>query len=307
MQHHLDYGLRIQTEPKHTNLYSWAINEVAPDGSLIDRDQIPWEWSSFFTATSCVLTNRFEIAKPFEFFTPQPEAPPPQIEKDQIIHMTLRPGAWREGEWDNVVQFSMFGTKRSIQDFTLQVRPLNDPAEAERCTAWGTVAYTAEVDFRDRTQDDCVCFFLYVKRETFESYVALINAGAVDAILFSVGSVDGFYSAWSPSISTMKVKVLPRGNEPKIDLPLGFEGEPPRLGRVQAARLLMHRHLFELSKALPLPIEGEVASRPSASPILRGASETDQRLLPVLVSLKQAAWVAVAILVVIAVMALQKH
>jgi len=74
-----------------------------------------------------------------------------------------------------------------------------------------------------------------VKPETFARYVALIDRGAIDNILFSVGSVDGFYSEWSPSISTNEVKVLLSGDEHKFDLPPDFQGEPPRLGRVRDA------------------------------------------------------------------------
>jgi hypothetical protein len=48
MEYHLDYGLRIQTEPQYKSLYSWAINEVEADGSTIDRDQIPWAWTLSF-------------------------------------------------------------------------------------------------------------------------------------------------------------------------------------------------------------------------------------------------------------------
>src|SRR6516165_6746896 len=213
MDYHLDYGLRLHTEPEYKNLYSWAINEVA-DGSPIDRDQIPWRWTMLFSATSCVVTNRLEIAAPFSLRGKSED--PPRIEVDQIIRMTLRPGVRRNGEFVDDVTFSMFGTKRAIRDFTLEVRPLDDSADAERCKAWGSVSYTAEIDFRNETVDDCIWFYLYVKPETFARYVALIDRGAVNNILFSVGSADGFYSEWSPSISTHKVKVLLSGDEHKF-------------------------------------------------------------------------------------------
>src|SRR5271163_2139112 len=122
--------------------------------------------------------------------------------------MTLRPGIRRNGEFVDDVTFSMFGTKRAIRDFTLEIRPLDDSAKAEHCNAWGGVSYTTEIDFRNETVDDCIWFYLYVKPETFARYVALIDQGAIDTIIFSVKSVDGVYSDWSPSISTDKVKVL---------------------------------------------------------------------------------------------------
>jgi hypothetical protein len=165
MDYHLDYGLRLHTEPKHKSLYNWAINEVEADGRPIDRDQIPWVWTLLFSATSCVLTNRLEIATQFSLKSESED--PPQIETDQIIRMTLRPGMRANGEFVDDVTFSMFGTKRTIRDFMLEVRPLDDSAKAEGCGAWGSVSYTSEIDFRNETVDDCIWFYLYVKPETF--------------------------------------------------------------------------------------------------------------------------------------------
>ncbi len=255
MDFHLDYGLRIHTEPKHKSLYEWAINEVEADGSPIDQDQIPWEWTLFFSATSCVLTNQLELVAKSSLTNES--AGPPRFETIQTIRMTLRPGVRANGEFVKDAIFSMFGTKRIIQNFTLEIRPLDDPSKEESCSAWGSVSYTSEVDFCNETVDDCVWFHFYMKPETFANYLALIGQGRIHDVIFSVGSVEGFYSEWSPSISTDRVKVLLSGAEHKFDLPPDFQGKPPRLGRVNTARLVLHRHL-ELSKDAPSPYPVEV-------------------------------------------------
>jgi alpha-glucosidase len=72
----------------------------------------------------------------------------------------------------------------------------------KRRVACAILAHAYEIDFRNETADDCLWFYLHVKPETFARYVALIDQGAIDTVLFSVGSVEGFYSDWSPSIST---------------------------------------------------------------------------------------------------------
>ena len=62
----------------------------------------------------------------------------------------------------------------------------------------------------------------------------------------------GFYSEWSPSISTRNVKVLTKGSEHKITLPPGHQFEPPRLGNVGEAKLYINRRL-EFGKRAPEP------------------------------------------------------
>ena len=236
MDFHLDYGLRLCTDPEYKSLYNWAINEVGADGISIGRDQIPWPWTLLFSVTSCSLTDQFEIDERLE-----------SVGSSQTIRMTLRPTSWRNDSYTGDVIYSMLGTDRVIRDFTLQVLPLVDATKAEQCSAWGSVAYTSEIDFRSETTEDCLLFYLHVKPETFGRYVALVDQGAIKTALFSVGSADGFYSDWSPSISTDHVKVLARGSEQKIGVPDGFQDEIPRLGQVREARLQLHRH-FKLGQ-----------------------------------------------------------
>lgn len=231
MDFHLDYGLRLQTEPEYKNLYGWAINEVDAKGHT-GRDQIPWPWTLLFSVTDCVRTDQVEITD----YTNQPTV-------SQSILMTLRPTRWR-GDQNGGVYYSMFGTSRTIMAFSLQVLSLKDETDVEVCRAWGTVSYTTEVDFRNQTEDDCICFYLYVKPSTFNRYVNIVDQGAIDSAVFSVGGVHGFYSEWSPSISTDHVKVLVPGGEHAIDIPQDFHDEVPRLGQVREARLQLNRKLI---------------------------------------------------------------
>ena len=130
----------------------------------------------------------------------------------------------------------MFGTERAIKDFQLCC-PVRDQTEGESCSAWGTVSYTDEGDFREETFEDTIVFSLIVRPETFARYVAKISLGAADEIILRVGMVAGFYSEWTPAISTRDVKVLASGEEQKITMPPGVEFQPPRLGRVGEAAL----------------------------------------------------------------------
>jgi hypothetical protein len=314
MDLHLERGLRLHTEPEYKNLYKWAVNEIDDQGQKIGNDQIPWEWTLYFTATSCVLSDSIDISQPLNFkfkVTTQDGTVTEQkssdgretIELRQVIRVQLRPGDSRDDDsYSRQTTFSMFGTNRVIESFQLQIHPLTDPAEQEGCRAWGCVSYTSEIDFRDETTDDCIVFYLSVKPETFARYVAKIDHGLVDEIVLRVGQVGGFYSEWSPSISTRNVKVLTPDREHKVTLPDGYQSEPPRLGRVGEAELYINRRLeFGKQASEPLPDEREPKA---VRETMRAVRETpapavDSQMLPMLRSLRRAAWFVVWLLALI--------
>jgi hypothetical protein len=240
---HLERGLRLHTEPEYSSLYSWAINEIDAQGQQVGQDQIPWCWTLPFTATSCELSDGIEIKPPFQIDEIRP-VPPREIAQLQVIRVKLRPG-WPQddGNYLRETIFSMFGTDRAINSFHLDIEPITDPGEQESCRAWGSVSYTSEIEFRKEKTEDCIYFYLFVKPETFARYAAKISHGSFEQMVFSVKSVTGFYSEWSPFSSTHKVKVLTRGDEHKITLPPELQFEPPRLGHVGAAVLYINRRI----------------------------------------------------------------
>ena len=311
MDFHLERGLRLLTEPEHKNLYNWAINEIDAQGRQIGHDQIPWDWTLDFTATSCVLCDSIDIKSQFQIFQIEETTPaPPEIVQRQVIRVQLRPGSLRDDvDYFRETTFSMFGTDRAIKSFQLDIHLIADPAEQESCMAWGSVSYTAEIDFRNETVDDCIVFHLFVKPETFARYAANIAHGSVDELILSVGSVDGFYSEWSPSISTRNVKVLTKGSEQKITLPPGHQVEPPRLGRVGAAELYINRRL-EFGKRVPEP---EAVEEMADFGTVRAVPETqtpaavDPRMLRMLGSLRRAAWFVVCLLALIFIVTFLKR
>lgn len=250
MEYHLDYELGLITEPEHSSLYKWAITEIGVEKAL-SRDLIPWPWTLHFSALSCDFLNAIEIERPFAL---DGRVEPSDIRLTKAIRIALRPGDPADLNRYDSVSYSMMGTKRPISQFMLDVRALADPQEQEICRAWGSVSYTAEHDFRNVTEPDCLWFYLQLKPETFDSYARMVCEGSVDKIQFSIGNVDGFYSDWSPSISTSFIKVLAAGNTQKITrAPADANLDAiPRLGVMGDAHLTFARSL-SFSKPPPLP------------------------------------------------------
>jgi hypothetical protein len=307
VEFHLERGLRLDIETEHKSLYKWSINEIDAKGQQVGRDQIPWSWTLYFTATSCVLDDSIDIDVKPQMQTEETTAAEREIVQRRVIRVALRPGHPRDDGYSTT--YTMFGSDRTIKSFELNIHPLADASKQEYCTAWGTVSYTAEVDFRNETTDDHITFYMFVKPDTFARYATMIAHGSVNGMILSVGRVDGFYSDWSPSISTDQVKVLTGDtDEQKVTLPPGIQSEPPRLGYVGTAKLYINQRLDFGTRAPEFEAVDEIAG----ARVERALSETqtraavEPRMLRTLGSLRRAAWFVVCLLALIFVVTLLK-
>jgi hypothetical protein len=192
----------------------------------------------------------------------------------------------------------MFGTGRAIKSFQLDIHPITDPAKDEYCTAWGSVSYTTDIDFRNETTDDCIVFYMFVKPDTFNRFAEMVASRAVDEMILSVKDVPGFYSAWSPSISTRDVKVLTNNDEQKIAEPAGFQFSPPRLGAIGTAELFINRRL-EFAGSSKAATSEEEQTLDRSQLIAEADSEVRRPTLHMFQSLRRALWSIVCLLALI--------
>lgn len=51
MDYHLENEVLLSEKSKYKSLYSWSLQEFNKEGRQIGADQIPWEWSLYFTAS----------------------------------------------------------------------------------------------------------------------------------------------------------------------------------------------------------------------------------------------------------------
>lgn len=237
MDFHIDRKVILNQESEYESLYNWSLQELDAEGNKIGRDQIPWDWTLYFTATELALLDHFEIGQDYESDDPEKKT----VSEQQSIVAKLSPGDTRVDRPLLGTGYSMFGTDRNITDFSLNIRPITEEEEQEKCMAWGCVSYTAEADFIDETNPDTVLFYLSVSQATFARYAAMISSAEVDEAVFSVSGVAGFYSEWTPSISTNSIKVLTRGREHEVHIPELCKIDPPRLGEVSETNLHLRR------------------------------------------------------------------
>lgn len=288
LDYHLESKVVLNDQPQHPNLYKWSLSEVGEPPCRLRSDQIPWDWSLYFMLSDIELHAEVDL-DPYSV----PDSEKARVVSRDSIRANLRPG--RRGT-DDRITYSMFGTERRIEDFTLTVRPTPEDVE-EHCRAWGLVSYTTEHDFRDVTMDDCVGFELYLSPERFAHMADRMASRAVGGGVLRVQDVSGFYSDWSPSISTSHVKVLTDEAAHPLEIPEGCEIVPPRMQTVAEFDLsLWSVAIRPTTKAADAVDEDDDDPRDHRG---QDVSKPALNLLPVLKSLRLAAWLIVGLLVLL--------
>ena len=218
MEYHFDSEIRLLEETELKSLYTWFLQEFSKEGKALSSKLIPWEWSLSFLATELKYIRGFET----------------DTSGSEFMRATLKPAP---DVSQRSPQYSMFGTNRFIQDFSLKIHKLETEQAAEKCTVWGGVSCTYEIDFHYCTDDDSLCFYLSLKPENYDAlcYFAK-HGGNQDAVALTVKGVSGFYAEWSPEISTRSIKVLVADTDQNV---IRQEGsiDPPRLGQISNFRL----------------------------------------------------------------------
>lgn len=248
MEYHFDHRIRLTQESEYKNLYAWSLQEISDTGEQIGSDQVPWHWSLYFSASELRYTKGLSIERKGD--SEDLLSSQKGVSSAESISAVLHSGVTDAGGFfEHEAVYSMLGTNRQIQKFSLSIRPLETDESIEVCDVWGGVSYTSEIDFRTETENDILQISVAVSPERFKEFRDLINLVRPDVFFVRLSRVSGFYSEWSPSISTNRIKVLTRGSEHKVEAPEGCEVSPPRLGEVgEFALTASRRNALELKR-----------------------------------------------------------
>lgn len=208
----------LLTSVDQKSLYSWCIQEFGENGEKIGSDQIPWAWGNHFVATSLNYqvrlrgetkgSSRLRFAdEPLKATVKNNQM---SINEEDYITATLQSENGR-------TSYSMFGTDREIKDIVLTIYRETKQTK-EKCFSWGCPSYELEIDFRDEIQPDTILFNLFLKSDKFNKILELIKTNNINKLIFIPSGVKGFYSEWSPSISTSRIKVLCRDSDHKVEI-----------------------------------------------------------------------------------------
>jgi hypothetical protein len=310
MDYDLEKLIRLNNKTEHKSLYSWCLEEVGTDGNKTGNDLVPWEWRIYFTASELRLRQGFEIDELPDLYDTEGESELAQKKKfnnTEAITATLHPGICDDGKWlEGDTRFSMFGTDRVINEFSLNIYMV-ESEEDERHSIWGGVSYTSEVDYGYETLPDTIGVILALSPARFNKLAQLISKKEIDIARISLSRVSGFYSEWSPSISTKSVKVLVKGDDQQLIKPDGCEIEPPRLGEIgEMDLMLITRCKLNIKQNLATLNISELFNdeTPYEEEVLTGESEDLTNILLVklahnqaeIMKLKTPLWIAVFLL-----------
>ena len=198
-------SLNINTE---LNLYEWCLNEINNNNKVGD-DYIPFRHSNYFLAQSFRVLREVSIKKEYNENLVIPKN---KTTDDIEIRGYLLPE-------DHFIKYSMFGTDREINNFEIvihknsskKIKELFDlkiisnlSQEEEWCELTGII----ETKHDDLELPDSLYLYVFLNEKRFAEIVELIESKKLDKIRLRLGGVNGFYSYWSPSIDTHKIKVL---------------------------------------------------------------------------------------------------
>ena len=241
----LEHKVIVKKEEEFKTLYSWYVSEIDDEGNEVSgfsSKSIPYQYSIGFQIKNIyyqtdiglenekneysVETKTKEIGNSFK------------TERGERIFGSLKINEHYD------TRLSMFGTNRKIEDISLNIYK----AEEEYCSVWGTTEYSTEIDFREDVMPDCIEISIGLKDDDYQEIAERIKDKSINSYFITLDNVKGFYSPWSPQVSTPEIKVLTQEHEVNIDenaLPDDYE--LPRLGNVGSFTMIS-RFAYELSK-----------------------------------------------------------
>ncbi len=105
-----------------------------------------------------------------------------------------------------------------------------------------------KLTLKDDITPDCIEISIGLKDDDYQEIAERIKDKTINSYFITLDNVKGFYSPWSPQVSTPEIKVLTQEHEVNIDenaLPDDYE--LPRLGNVGSFTMIS-RFAYELSK-----------------------------------------------------------
>ena len=237
MEMERDFAVHYSTEIEHKSLYQWCLRQTQEDGTQEDRDLIPWFWSLTFEATE--VSHSISYSKDWNGLDDSDEDEKEDVENvdtSETIHAKLIPVE----RLSLPPRYFMFGYRDAVEEISITVRRSSNNT---RCTAFGFAKYRSEIDFRYEDVPHHLGFDLRLAEDKFDRILQLMRPNTLDRFYFRVGKVDGFYSDWSPEITTNSIHILPNSCLEELSLEEHAD-RLPTLGKVRDCEIIVSRKII---------------------------------------------------------------
>jgi hypothetical protein len=175
-----------------------------------ERELHPWRWSLVFEVDEATFNTSYhhqseELASEGEeTFLLDKEI----HDTSESIYLSITPS-------DKIgypfgTHFRIVGTERTIEEFSILIYRLDSDDDLSRMRMFSSVSQDHEIDFRNVHEPDLIQFTLFLSPDEFDPLAKGLQAKTISSLNLRVSRVAGFYSEFSPGISTDEVKVLPR-------------------------------------------------------------------------------------------------
>ena len=263
MRLNLESAVRFNREPEQVGLYSWSLLEISASGDKPSHGVIPWDSTVRFVASGLQYYNDYSLSQTIRADE--------TVAIERHISTALVATLWFDAKYSSAsrwlpTKLSMLGTEREVSNISLRIQPLGREDESEKCVLWGCPSYTTDIDFRDHTFPDLLQIQLAVAPSKFRELSDLAALPTPITLSVTLSRVSGFYSDWSPEISTDRVKILTDIDSHFVDGAPAAEPVLPRLGKVGEFTLSVIQYAA-IHTPKPAPMsddEGPEVDAPSA-------------------------------------------
>lgn len=246
MENFFNRKVDISYTPKSWIDLEWHLNEYDQNGTIANKDLIPWKWTLDFTCET--LSVRRLISNTRIFFE---DGSSSELKKSIKINGKL---ASIGGEWNQALDYSFLGTDRKIETFNFEINEATDD-EPEGCSLFGfpKFEYESSKNFSKVVSNDMLWISVRLKTEKINEIASLIDKNLLENVVLSIGSADGLFSKWSPTSYTNFIKILADGCE--IEGLNSEKNKPLIVGNVEEFTLALNSKEFQLVSTIDADAE----------------------------------------------------
>jgi hypothetical protein len=206
MDSNLDLKVVLNENPESSLLGKWCLDEYDSNDKKVAGDYIPWPWSCYFKSDQLRVVRQLELNrydKNYELLDK------PRSDYKVYLVGDLRSGRSDEDSFLDRVSYSMFGTNRKITKFNLYIGSASEQDGLHDCKIYGIPSYDSEDSHsRRQTVDDYFGIDVFISEDELKDIAQAVESKSADSIVLRISRVSGFYSYWSPEITTSHIKIL---------------------------------------------------------------------------------------------------